>query len=117
MIPSMGLKEVAEIAGIILTSLGGGTWIVFGLSSQLGKLWADRALAQQKQEYAQQNMALQSQFDLAIQRVQVGLQTLGHLQKLSTESAFNKTGELWKALVRLETAFRVLPRAENGPPL
>jgi hypothetical protein len=64
----------------------------------------------QKQEYAQQNIALQAQLALATQ-------TLAHLQKLSGESTFNKIAELWKALVVVETAFRCLPRAGHDSPL
>jgi hypothetical protein len=110
MIPAMSFYDVVHIAWVVLGSLGGGGMIVYALSSHLGKMWADRALEKQKQEYTQQNIALQGQVTLATQ-------TVGHLQKLSGESTFNKIAELWKALVLVETAFRCLPRAEHDSPL
>ena len=38
----MSVEDVLSIAATILTSLGGGAFIVFTLSNWLGKVWADR---------------------------------------------------------------------------
>ncbi len=42
------LQGALEIAGTIIVSLGGGGLIVFGLSSWLGKVWADRLMQKEK---------------------------------------------------------------------
>ena len=39
------LKEVIEVAGAVIVSLGSAGAIVWGLSSYLGQLWADRLMA------------------------------------------------------------------------
>ena len=44
----MSLKDIFEIAQAIIFSLGGGSLIVFSLSSWLGKVWAVRILAEEK---------------------------------------------------------------------
>lgn len=38
------MKEIFEVAGAILFSLGGGSVIIFALSSWLGKIWAQRII-------------------------------------------------------------------------
>jgi len=108
------LKDVLEIGAAVITGLGGGGAIVFGLSGHLGKVWADRALEKQKQDYAQLNITFNHQLDLATRRIQVELDALGHLHKLRTEVEFQKIAELWKSLVRVERSFYLLPRADDA---
>lgn len=50
----MEIKDALELSGIILGSLGGGAAIVFGFSSWLGKVWANRLMAKEKAEHAQE---------------------------------------------------------------
>jgi len=104
-------KEILEVAVTVIGSLGGGGLIVFGLSSYLGKLWADRALEKQKQEYNQLNIAFTHQLDLATRRLQIELDALGYLHKLRTESEFEKIRELWRHVASLQAAYFNLPRA------
>jgi hypothetical protein len=54
----MTFADVAKITLTVVASLGGGGAIVFGLSGFLGKIWADRALEKQRQEYAALNLQL-----------------------------------------------------------
>ena len=44
-------KEAFEIAQAVLLSLGGGSILVFALSSFLGKIWAQRILQNEKMEH------------------------------------------------------------------
>jgi hypothetical protein len=111
MIPLMGSKEILQICATVIASLGGGGLIVFGLSGYLGKIWADRGLEKQKQEYTQLNLKFQSQLDLATRRLQIELDALGHLHKLRTESEFEKVRELWKRVALVRGAFWSLPKA------
>jgi hypothetical protein len=104
------LKDVLEIAAAVITGLGGGGAIVFGLSGYLGKVWADRALEKQKQEYSQLNIAFTHQLDLATRRVQIELDAIGHLHKLRTESEFDKLRELWRCVASLRAAYFGLPK-------
>jgi hypothetical protein len=45
----MTFPDVVKLAGAIMASIGGAGTIIFGLSTFLGKLWADRALAVDRQ--------------------------------------------------------------------
>jgi hypothetical protein len=48
----MTFEDVLKIATTILASLGGGAAIVFGLSNWLGKVWAERLMARERQVQA-----------------------------------------------------------------
>ena len=50
----MDIKELLELSGVILGSLGGAAAIIFGFSSWLGKVWANRLMTKEKAEYAQE---------------------------------------------------------------
>jgi hypothetical protein len=108
-------KEILEVALTVIASLGGGGAIVFGLSGFLGKLWADRALEEQKQEYARLNISFSHQLELASKQVQAEIDRLGHLHKLRTESEFEKLSDLWKTVARLRFAFHRLPQTPYDP--
>jgi hypothetical protein len=101
----MSLKELAEIATAILASLGGGGAIVFGLSSYLGKVWADRGLEKQRHDYSQLNIAFQSQLEMATRRLQVELDALALVHKLRTQEEFTRLAGLWKHIANLRNYF------------
>jgi hypothetical protein len=105
----MSPKDVLEVCASIIASLGGGAAIVFGLSGYLGKVWAERGLAKQRQDYAQLNIAFSNQLDIATRRLQIALDAIGHLHRLTTQDEFDKIQELWKRIVVLRTAFYQLP--------
>lgn len=101
----MSLKELAEIATAILASLGGGGAIVFGLSSYLGKVWADRGLEKQRHDYSQLNIAFQGQLEMATRRLQVELDALALVHKLRTQEEFTRLAGLWKHIANLRNYF------------
>jgi hypothetical protein len=71
----MTFQDVVKLAGAIMASLGGAGVIIFGLSGFLGKLWADRALAADRQRYEQLNLEMKNQLDNASKRLQMELDT------------------------------------------
>lgn len=109
----MSAYDVWKVAGAVIASLGGGGVIVLGLSGYLGRIWAERGLEKQKQEYAQLNIAFTHQLDLASKQVQIELDKVGHLHKLRIDSEFQKLGALWKSMARLRFAFSGLPREHD----
>jgi hypothetical protein len=84
---------------------------VFGLSGFLGKLWAQRGLEKQRQEYTRLNLEFSHQLDLASRRLQIELDAIGHLHRLRTESEFQKIRELWERIAVLRDAFGAIPKA------
>jgi len=107
----MTFKDVAEVCAAVLASIGGAGAIVLGLSSYLGKIWAERGLQKQRQEYTKLNLEFSHQLDLASRRIQIELDAVSHLRRLRTESAFEKIRELWKRVAALRTAFYCIPKA------
>jgi len=103
--------DIWNVAAAIITAVGGSSVLIVGLSSYLGKRWADRALEKQKQEYNQLNIAFSHQLDLATRRVQIELDAIGHLHKLRTESEFEKLRELWRCVASLQVAYFNLPKS------
>ena len=45
------MKDIVEIVGGVIVSLGGGAAIVFAFSNWLGKLWADRLMSAEKAKH------------------------------------------------------------------
>jgi hypothetical protein len=70
----MVFTNILEIAASVIVALGGGGVIVVSLSGYLGKVWADRALEKQRQEYARLNLELTQQLALVTERVKSALQ-------------------------------------------
>lgn len=101
----MNFKDAMEVGATVITGLGGGGAIVFGLSNYLGKIWADRGLEKQKQEYSQLNIAFQNQLDIATRRLQVDLDALGLIHKLRTQEEFTRLSGLWIQIVSLRNQY------------
>lgn len=56
-------SEVWNIAGAVITAVGGGGVLVMALSSWLGKVWADRILESDKAKYQKEFAELKSELD------------------------------------------------------
>lgn len=104
----MTALDVFKLAGAILTGIGGAGAIIFGLSSFLGKLWADRALEEHRQKYNQLNMQMQHDLDSASRRLQIELDALGLVHSLRTKEEFDRLAGLWKRFSDLSAAFHAL---------
>ena len=95
-----------QLGTAIITSLGGGAAIVFGLSNFLGKLWADRALEREKHKYAEILQTAKSELDKAAGRYQVELDSLKLVHTLRTTEEFSHLGKLWQHMAILQDAFK-----------
>ena len=98
----MSVKDAVELGTAIITSLGGGGAIVFGLSNYLGKVWADRALEQERHKYADILQTAKSELDKATNRYQVELDSLSLAHKLRMTEEFLHLGQLWKHMAILQ---------------
>ena len=61
----MTFEETIKIATTILLSLGGGGIIVFALSSWLGKVWANRIMAEERAKYERELTELRAKLERA----------------------------------------------------
>ncbi len=57
----MQAEDIINISNSILISLGGGAFIIFALSSWLGKVWANRLMTKERNEYAIELAKLRSE--------------------------------------------------------
>lgn len=64
----MNVEAISHVAAAIILSIGGSGLIVIGLSSWLGKLWADRLMARETQRHSKQLENLRSQLQTLADR-------------------------------------------------
>lgn len=115
----MLFKNILEIAASIILAFGGSGVIVLSLSGYLGKVWADRALEKQRQEYARLNLELTQQLELATESVKSALQIRAtehqvRFSKLHEERA-EALADLYEHLVDAEYQGRRFVYVEGFP--
>lgn len=93
----MELKELLEIAGMILGSLGGGAAIIFGFSSWLGKVWANRLMEKEKAEHTRELESLRNRLTQDTESYKVKLK--------KSEFIFEKEYEAASEFVSLKRSF------------
>lgn len=101
----MNWTSAFQLATAVIASLGGGSAITYGLSSYLGKRWADRALEKEKHKYSDILQAAKAELDRATNLYQVQLDALGHIHTLRTDEEFVRLGNLWKKMAILQRTF------------
>lgn len=100
----MTFLDVVQVVTGVMVSLGGGGAIVAGFSGFLGRLWADRALEDHKQEYARLNQQMQHDHDEAMKRLQVQLDAIGLVHNLRIKEEFPMLTALWKKVAAVRVA-------------
>ena len=93
----MELKEVLELSGVILGSLGGAAVIIFGFSIWLGKVWANRLMTKEKAEYAQELESLRNRLTQDTESYKIKLK--------KSEFLFQKEYEAASEFVALKRSF------------
>jgi len=99
----INVKEAWQVAAAVLTSVGGGGVIVFGVSGFVGKRWADRALEKDRHEFSKLALEFKSQLD-----------RLGLVHELRIKEEFDRLAGLWKQVATLRTWFNSLPHSGFG---
>lgn len=93
----MSAKEVFEIGGAVLLSLGGAGALLFALSSWLGKVWATRILEQEQAKHAEQLSRLKGELDKMI-----------HVHRVQFEAEFRALKDIWQAASGLRSHISAL---------
>ena len=100
-----GVKMIVlQIVGSVLFSVFSAGGIIFGLSSWLGKVWANRILEQDKANYNREIEEIKNKFtrELEYYKSQVELYKLSLLR--FSEHQFNLYNKLWLSLSELKIA-------------
>ena len=95
---------VLQIVGSVLFSVLSAGGIIFGLSSWLGKVWANRILEQDKANYNREIEKIKNKFtkELEYYKSQIELYKLSLLR--FSEHQFNLYNKLWLSLSELKIA-------------
>lgn len=91
----MDIADVFYASSAILVSVGGAAAIIFGLSSWLGKVWANRILEQDKLRYTSELEEIKSKLQADLQQRQL-------IFSLYFEGQFKIYNDLWISLSELQ---------------
>lgn len=94
----MGVKEVFEIAGAVLVSTGCGGAIIFGLSSWLGKVWANRILENEKAEHSKELEKYKKELAEELEHVKSFNDKALHVSKAQYDNEYRIYTEIWDKL-------------------
>lgn len=91
----MSTTDIFLVSGAILASVGGAAAIIFGLSSWLGKVWANRILEQDKLRYTSELEKIRNKLQAESQQRQL-------MFSLYFEGQFKLYNDLWISLSELQ---------------
>lgn len=91
----MNWDDVFKLAAAILTSVGGASLLIVGLSSWLGKVWANRILEKDRLKYNSELEKIKSQLQIENQKQQL-------MFSMYFEGQFKLYNDLWLALSELQ---------------
>lgn len=97
----MTWDDAFKIASSILVSIGGGAAILFGLSSWLGKIWAERILNSDRDRYSRQLEMLKSDLSSDVEKLKSQLALKLEISKRFSEKQFHLYNDLWSSLCDL----------------
>ncbi len=97
----MNTTEIFQVSAAVLGSVGGAAAIIFGFSTWLGKVWANRILEQDKLKYSTE-----------LEKIKNKLQSQSEKQNLMFslyfEGQFRLYNDLWVSLSELQTGVELL---------
>lgn len=112
----MTVKNVFEVAFALIISLGGGGAIVWGLSSWLGKVWANRILEDEKAKHQKEIEGYKSELRKELERIGVIQDKALYISKAQYDYEYKIYQEIWKKLNRcIYATARLYPGYENFP--
>ena len=112
----MGVKEVFEIAGAVLVSTGCGGAIIFGLSSWLGKVWANRILENEKAEHSKELEKYKKELAEELEHVKSFNDKALYVSKAQYDNEYRIYLELWELLHTAVVFTKMLyPKLESRP--
>lgn len=91
----MDFTSAMNLFGAVVVSLGGSTAIVFGLSSWIGKIWANRLMEKDKLKYTKEIETLKNELQTKITQME-------HFHQISQETyqkLFTKKIEIYESLI------------------
>ena len=110
------MENVFAIIGAVIGGLGGASVIILGLSSWLGKVWANSIFEKEKVKYAKELEGYKGDINKEILRLKTLDEKTLHITKIQYQKEFEIYQEIWRALVEVVWATTDLfPIYEEAP--
>ena len=97
----MSISEIFQVSGAILGSVGGAAAIIFGFSTWLGKVWANRILEKDKLKYS-------TELEKIKNKIQSESEKQNLMFSLYFEGQFKLYNDLWVSLSELQNGVELL---------
>ncbi len=97
----MNTTEIFQVSAAVISSVGGAAAIIFGLSTWLGKVWANRILEQDKLKYS-------SELEKIKNKLQSESEKQNLMFSLYFEGQFKLYNDLWVSLSELQNGVELL---------
>jgi len=92
------MREVWEVASAILLSIGGGGALVLGLSSWLGKVWANRILQNEKSQHQIEIENFKNELQKELEWLKGNQEKALYVTKLQYDNEYRIYQELWEVM-------------------
>ena len=102
------MGEIFKIIGAVIAGLGGSSIIILGLSSWLGKVWANRIFEKEKLKYEKELQDYKGAIDKEMQRLKTLDEKALYTTRIQYEKEFEIYQNIWKILVELVWAAKNL---------
>ncbi|HBW35631.1 hypothetical protein [Desulfosporosinus sp. BICA1-9] len=114
------MKEIFQLIGAVIFSLGGAGAIIFALSSWLGKVWANRILEEEKKKHQLEIEEYKSKLMLELNKVNSLNQKALYITKVQYNKEFGIYQDIWEKLfdcivatINLYPSFDEVPTDED----
>jgi len=108
------MSTALQYVGAFLVSIGGGTAILFALSSWLGKVWAERILEADRAKYSLMVERSKSHFDRVTRQLQAGLEHRVSVSRVQFDVEFAALREIWKFIAEVRRTMFVVRPSESA---
>ena len=110
------MKQILQIAATIIASVGGAGAIIWGFSSLLGKVWADRLLQKKSQEFKKELEVHKTELSLVTEKYKIEAEKLTYISKVQFETEYNIYQKIFETLFDFtDASSRLFPRLDSIP--
>ena len=102
------MVEIFQTAAAILLSSGVAGVVIVGLSSWLGKVWANRILEQDRRRYGEELERLKHDMERASRRLQGDIDKTLFVHRIHFEAEFRALRQVWRRLSQLRNHMATL---------
>lgn len=112
------MAEIIKVALAIIASLGSSAAIIMGVSSYLGKIWADRFLQKKSQEFEKDIEHYKNQLSMEVEKYRIKAEQLTYISKIQFETEYQIYRKIFESLFDFTAASsNLFPYRINHIPL